>query len=112
LTTVPALSEKLNYSVTRPGKKLWTGSGRRRRGSRTYRNSPLEPKTVELDAGGMAYVDVGSCPATFICLHGEPTWSFLYRKLIPTLADRNICRILYGFVIFASSWFRDTYWTE
>jgi len=37
----------------------------------------------------MVCVDVGSGPATFLCLQGEPTWSFLYRKLIPTLADRG-----------------------
>lgn len=33
----------------------------------------------------MHYVDEGSRDAaiTFLCLHGEPTWSFLYRKMIP-----------------------------
>jgi hypothetical protein len=110
LTTDPALSERLNYSVTRPGKY---GPAPDAAGAvRGPTEIPPEPKTVDLDAGGMAYVDVGSGPATFICLQGEPTWSFLYLKLIPTLADRNICQIPYDFVIFASSWFRDTYWTE
>lgn len=33
----------------------------------------------------MAYVDVGSGEETFLCLHGEPTWGYLYRKLIPEL---------------------------
>ncbi|MEJ1970524.1 MAG: haloalkane dehalogenase [Rhizomicrobium sp.] len=32
-----------------------------------------------------AYVDEGARNAahTFLCLHGEPSWSFLYRKMIP-----------------------------
>jgi haloalkane dehalogenase len=37
----------------------------------------------------MAYVEAGDGPETFLCLHGEPTWSFLYRKMIPRLADRG-----------------------
>jgi haloalkane dehalogenase len=39
-----------------------------------------------LDIGGLAmhYVDVGPKDAahTFLCLHGEPTWSYLYRNMI------------------------------
>jgi haloalkane dehalogenase len=33
----------------------------------------------------IAYVDAGPAEAerTFLCLHGEPSWSFLYRKMIP-----------------------------
>lgn len=45
-----------------------------------------------VDVGGveMAYVDVaGDGDETFLCLHGEPTWGFLYRKMIPRLADRG-----------------------
>jgi len=32
-----------------------------------------------------AYVDTGPADAdkTFLCMHGEPSWSFLYRKMIP-----------------------------
>lgn len=38
----------------------------------------------------MAYVDVpGDGDETFLCLHGEPTWGFLYRKLIDRLSDRG-----------------------
>ena len=29
------------------------------------------------------YVDEGKGERTFLCLHGEPTWSYLYRKMIP-----------------------------
>jgi len=33
------------------------------------------------------YLDVGPKNAdhTFLCLHGEPTWSYLYRKMIPVM---------------------------
>ena len=34
------------------------------------------------------YIDEGSRGAarTFLCLHGQPTWSYLYRRMIPVLA--------------------------
>ena len=36
----------------------------------------------------MHYVDEGAGAETVLCLHGEPTWSYLYRKMIPPLAGR------------------------
>lgn len=38
-----------------------------------------------------AYVDAGPADAerTFLCLHGEPSWSFLYRKMIPVFLETN-----------------------
>ena len=43
------------------------------------------------DAPGfrMHYVDEGSGPRTFLLLHGEPTWSYLYRQQIPAWAEQN-----------------------
>lgn len=40
----------------------------------------------------MAYLDEGPRDAaeTVLLLHGEPTWSFLYRKVIPVLANAGI----------------------
>jgi pimeloyl-ACP methyl ester carboxylesterase len=29
------------------------------------------------------YLDEGQGERTFLCLHGEPTWSYLYRRMIP-----------------------------
>jgi pimeloyl-ACP methyl ester carboxylesterase len=29
------------------------------------------------------YIDEGKGERAFLCLHGEPTWSYLYRKMIP-----------------------------
>jgi len=49
-----------------------------------------ERHTVTVGDGlEMAYVDEGSGEETFLCLHGEPTWSYLYRKMIPGLSDRG-----------------------
>jgi len=50
----------------------------------------------------MHYVDEGPREAavTFICLHGEPTWSYLYRKMIPVFTGaghRVIAPDLFGF---------------
>jgi haloalkane dehalogenase len=48
-----------------------------------------EANYVSVGDPEMAYVDEGSGEETFLCLHGEPTWSFLYRKMIPTLGERG-----------------------
>ena len=32
------------------------------------------------------YVDEGAGEETFLCLHGQPTWSYLYRRMIPVFA--------------------------
>ena len=38
----------------------------------------------------LAYVDVpGRGEETFLCLHGEPTWGFLYRRMVDRLAERG-----------------------
>lgn len=49
-----------------------------------------------------AYVDAGSAQTehTFLCLHGEPSWSFLYRRMIPVFLDsgaRVVAPDLLGF---------------
>ena len=48
---------------------------------------PYEPQYVEIDGLRQAYVDVGSTDAqeTILLLHGQPSWSYLYRKMIPVL---------------------------
>lgn len=50
---------------------------------------PYEPQYVEIDGLRQAYVDVGSGESgeTILLLHGQPAWSYLYRKMIPVLAD-------------------------
>ncbi len=50
----------------------------------------------------VAYVDTGPEDAarTFLCLHGEPSWSFLYRRMIPVFLEsgaRVVAPDLLGF---------------
>ena len=51
---------------------------------------PTQYAAVPDGEGGslrMAYVDAGPADGPVVlCLHGEPSWSFLYRKMIPVLA--------------------------
>ncbi len=45
---------------------------------------PYEPHYVEIDGLRMAFIDEGPKDATtLLLLHGEPTWSYLYRRMIP-----------------------------
>jgi len=47
---------------------------------------PYEPRYVEIGGLRMAYIDEGPRDAAPVLLmHGEPTWSYLYRKMIPGL---------------------------
>ncbi len=69
-------------------------------------NFPYSPNYVESLPGyeglRMHYVDEGPTNAdhTYLCLHGEPTWSYLYRKMIPVFAKaggRIIAPDFFGF---------------
>ena len=40
----------------------------------------------EIDGVRIHYVDEGSGPP-ILMVHGQPTWSYLYRKMIPPLVD-------------------------
>jgi pimeloyl-ACP methyl ester carboxylesterase len=49
-----------------------------------------------------AYIDEGPKDARhiFLCLHGEPSWSFLYRKMIPVFLEsgaRVVAPDFFGF---------------
>ncbi len=56
---------------------------------------PFAPRFHEIPAADgaagfrMHYVDEGPRDGeVVVCLHGEPTWGYLYRRLIPRLAER------------------------
>jgi haloalkane dehalogenase len=59
---------------------------------------PFEPRYLEQDGLRMHYVDEGDGKPVLL-LHGEPTWSYLYRKMIPALveAGRVVAPDYYGF---------------
>lgn len=67
---------------------------------------PFAPHRVDVSADGertlrMHYVDEGPAGGPVVLmLHGEPTWSFLYRKMIPMFAEagmRAVAPDLIGF---------------
>jgi haloalkane dehalogenase len=49
---------------------------------------PYSPNYVTIDDARIHYIDEGK-GEVILCLHGEPTWSYLYRNMIPSLADKH-----------------------
>ena len=49
------------------------------------------------------YVDEGSGPRTLLCQHGEPTWSYLYRKMIPPFLAAGYRVVAPDFIGFGKS---------
>src|SRR5258708_19451408 len=49
---------------------------------------PFAPQYFEGNGFRMHYVDEGN-GEPIICLHGEPTWGYLYRRFIPPLSKAN-----------------------
>ena len=45
---------------------------------------PFKSNYEEIDGVRLHYVDEGSGPP-ILMVHGQPTWSYLYRKMIPPL---------------------------
>lgn len=59
----------------------------------------FEPRWHDVDGLRMHYLDEGSGAPT-VCFHGEPTWAYLYRKMLPVLSkagQRVICPDFPGF---------------
>jgi haloalkane dehalogenase len=59
----------------------------------------FEPRYTEQDGLRMHHLDEGSGPP-ILMLHGEPTWSYLYRKMIPqlvTAGHRVVAPDYFGF---------------
>jgi len=51
---------------------------------------PFKPRWFQTYAGQLHYVDEGAGPPILFC-HGNPTWSFLYRKVITRLRGNFRC---------------------
>lgn len=63
---------------------------------------PYPPRYLSIDGLRMHYVDAGPSGAeqVYLCLHGEPTWSYLYRRMVPVFAGaghRVVVPDLFGF---------------
>jgi haloalkane dehalogenase len=72
---------------------------------------PYEPRYVDVAAGDgdggrlrLAYVEAGPADGEpVLLLHGEPSWSFLYRRVIPVLAAAGLRAIAPDLVGFGRS---------
>lgn len=70
---------------------------------------PFEPHYVEVDSGDdtllrMHYLDEGPPEGeTVLLLHGEPTWSYLYRRMIPVLVGAGLRAVAIDLVGFGRS---------
>lgn len=70
---------------------------------------PWPPHYVDdlpgLEGLRVAFLDEGPKNAehVFLCLHGEPTWSFLYRKMIPVFLDAGARVVAPDFLGFGRS---------
>ena len=49
------------------------------------------------------YLDEGKGERTFLCLHGEPTWCYLYRRMIPAFVSSGARVVAPDFVGFGRS---------
>jgi haloalkane dehalogenase len=61
---------------------------------------PYAPHYAQIDGMRMHYVDEGPRDAqvTALCLHGQPSWTYLYRKMIPVFTGA-------GLRVVAPDWF-------
>jgi len=65
---------------------------------------PYAPAYADVGGPRMAYVSAGPADGPVaLLLHGEPTWSFLYRKVLPVLAAAGIRAVAPDLVGFGRS---------
>jgi haloalkane dehalogenase len=51
---------------------------------------PFESRFADVGGAQVHYIDEGAGPV-FLCLHGNPTWSFLYRHIVRGLREQFRC---------------------
>ena len=64
---------------------------------------PFQPHYLEWRGLRAHYVDEGKGERTYLCLHGEPTWSYLYRRMIPPFVASGARVIAPDFIGFGRS---------
>ena len=64
---------------------------------------PWAPRYLDWQGLRVHYLDEGEGPRTLLCLHGEPTWSYLYRKMIPPFLAAGYRVIAPDFIGFGRS---------
>jgi pimeloyl-ACP methyl ester carboxylesterase len=64
---------------------------------------PYAPRYLEWNGLRAHYVDEGAGETTYLCLHGEPTWSYLYRRMIPLFTAAGARVVAPDFIGFGRS---------
>jgi len=64
---------------------------------------PFQPHYTPWRDWRIHYVDEGAGARTYLCLHGEPTWSYLYRRMIPPFVKSGARVVAPDFVGFGRS---------
>ncbi len=52
---------------------------------------PFKSRFFNVPAGRLHYIDEGKADHALVMVHGNPTWSFIYRSLIKGLSDKYRC---------------------
>ena len=64
---------------------------------------PFRPHYLEWRGLRAHYLDEGSGNRVFLCLHGQPTWSYLYRRMIPPFVASGARVVAPDFIGFGRS---------
>lgn len=65
---------------------------------------PYAPQYAEVDGLRMAYVDEGPRDAApVLMLHGEPTWGYLYRSMVPVITGAGLRAVVPDLIGFGRS---------
>jgi pimeloyl-ACP methyl ester carboxylesterase len=64
---------------------------------------PFQPHYLEWRGLRAHYVDEGKGTEVYLCLHGEPTWCYLYRRMIPPFVASGARVVAPDFVGFGRS---------
>src|SRR5215472_16562210 len=70
-----------------------------RKGWPIFEGYPFPERFVQLDGLSIHYVDAGYGGRPILMVHGNPTWSYIWRRLIPpvSMEHRAIALDLMGF---------------
>ncbi len=58
--------------------------------ARTLAEYPFQPRSLSIDGHQLAYLDEGKGPVV-VMVHGNPSWSYLYRNLVTALQKGYRC---------------------
>jgi haloalkane dehalogenase len=58
-------------------------------GENARHDFPYESNYIEVNGSMMHYVDTGGDGSVIVMIHGQPTWSYLWRNVIPHLEEKH-----------------------